>query len=269
MIPFTIYEFRLYVPVIVNGVSTHALLDTGATRCNISPLLAKGLPTTQMGMSHGALSSRQSRRVRLESLSFLDETWSDLEVSENVPDAFKEMPFEVNASLDATTLLSKPLALSFKEQQIGFVEAPLREDLVCVPLELLRSLPFITCVLDGKPLYTIFDTGAGYSVINKARRVESVPNARHAYNLNEVGDVNGVEQTISVWESGPLEVGNFSLGNCAFLEMDLSALEAKLETQVDFILGINTLLTSSLVLVVDVPAQRFCIAPHGTSVTQF
>ena len=206
--------------------------------------------------------------MSLESLSFLGETWSDLEVSENVPDAFEGMPFEVDASLDATTLLSKPLALSFKEQQIGFVEAPLREDLVCIPLELFRSLPFITCVLDGKPLHTIFDTGAGYSVVNKARQAESAPHARHAYDLHEVGDVNSVEQTISVWESGPLEVGSVSLGTCTFLAMDLSALEAKLQTQVDFILGINTLLTANLVLVVDAPARRFCIAPHGTSVTQ-
>lgn len=268
MIPFTISEFRLFAPVVVNGISTQALLDTGATRCDVSPLLVKDLPTEKMGMSHGALSSRQSRKVRLESLGFLGETWSDLEVSENVPDAFKGMPFEVGASLDAKTLLFKPLVLSFKEQQIGFVEAPLREDLVCVPLELFRSLPLITCVLDEKPIHTIFDTGAGYSVVNSARREISAPRARHAYDLDEVGDVNGVTQTISVWESGPLEIGSVSLGTCTFLEMDLTALEAKLQTQVDFILGINTLLTSSLVLVVDAPAQRFCIAPHGISVTQ-
>ena len=268
MIPFTIHEFRLYAPVVVNGAATYALLDTGATRCSISPIYAKGLPVARTGMSHGALSSRQSNKVRLESLNFLDSTQNDLEVSVDIPEAFESMPFEVGATLDAATLLSKPLALSFKEQQVGFVTSPLREDLVCVPLELFRSLPFITCMLDGKPLHTIFDTGAGYSVINEARQAESAPHARHVYNLHEVGDVNGVAQTISVWESGPFGVGGISLGTCTFLAMDLSALETKLQTQIDFILGINTLLTSNLVLVVDAPTRRFCIAPHGTLVTQ-
>ncbi len=268
MNPFTMHEFRLYAPVAVNGSATYALLDTGATRCSISPLLAKGLPVERTGMSHGALSSRQSNKVRLKSLNFLDSTQNDLEVSVDVPEAFESMPFEVGATLDAATLLSKPLALSFKEQQVGSVTSPLREDLVCVPLELFMSLPFITCVLDAKPLHTIFDTGAGYSVINKARQAESAPHAWHAYDLHEVGDVNGVAQTINVWESGPFEAGSISLGTCTFLAMDLSVLETKLQTQVDFILGINTLLTANAVLVVDAPTQRFCIAPHGTSVTQ-
>jgi len=181
---------------------------------------------------------------------------------------FAGLPFEVGCLLDATTLLAKPLALSFKEQQIGFIESPLRDDLVCVPLELVETLPFIICALNSRPLHTIFDTGAGYSVINSARRETLAPQARHAYDLNDVGDAHGARQIIRVWESSPLEVGGFSLGSCAFLEMDLSALEVRLQTQVDFILGVNTLLTSNLVLVVDAPNRAFGIAPHGTSVTK-
>lgn len=215
---------------------------------------------------HGALSARQSDRVRLESLSFLDATRNDLEVSIGVIDA--GAPFEVGCLLDATTLLSRPLAMSFKEQQIGFVEPPFRDDLVRAPLELIETLPFITCTLDGRPLHTIFDTGAGYSVINSARRETLAPRARHTYDLNDVGDANQARQTVGVWESGPLEVGGFSLGRCAFLEMDLSALETRLQTQIDFILGVNTLLTANLVFVMDAPNRHLGIAPYGTRVTK-
>lgn len=265
MISFAMYEFRLYAPATVNGRATYGLIDTGATRCGVSPRLAEGLRVERTATVHGALSTQQSNRVRLESLSFLNVTRSDLEVSVGVIEA--GAPFEVGCLLDATTLLSKPLALSFKEQQIGFVEPPFRDDLVRVPL-LFGTLPVIICMIDGRPLRTIFDTGAGYSVINRARQETLAPRARRAYDLNEVGDANNTRQTVSVWESGPLEVGSFLLGNCAFLEMDLSALEMKLQTQVDFILGVNTLLTASLVCVVDAPNREFGIAPHGTQVTK-
>lgn len=266
MISFAMYEFRLYAPATVNGRATNGLIDTGATRCSISPDLAEGMRVERTALVHGALSAQQSNRVRLESLSFLDATRNDLEVSVGVIEA--GAPFEVGCLLDATTLLSKPLTLSFKEQQIGFVETPLRDDLMRVPLEILETLPFITCVLDGEPLHTIFDTGAGYSVINSSRRQTLAPRARLAHTLNDVGDANQTRQTLSVWESGPLEVGSFSLGNCAFLEMDLSALETKLQTRVDFILGVNTLLTSNPVLVLDAPNREFGIAPYGTRVTK-
>lgn len=266
MISFAIYEFRLYAPATVNGRATNGLIDTGANRCSISPQLAEGLPVERTAIVHGALSAQQSNRVRLESLSFLDSIRNDLEVSVGV--IAGGAPFEVGCLLDATTLLSKPLALSFKEQQIGFVEPPFRDDLVRVPLEVVETLPFITCTLDGTTFHTIFDTGAGYSVINSARRKTLAPRAHHAYDLNDVGDANQARQTVSVWESGPLEVGGFSLGHCAFLEMDLSVLETKLQTQVDFILGVNTLLTANLVFVMDAPNRQLGVAPQGTRVTK-
>jgi predicted aspartyl protease len=268
MLPFTMHEFRLYIPATVNGVPTYAFLDTGATRCDISPSLAKDLPVTRTSMVHGALRAQRANRVRIDTVGFLDEMWKDIEVGVDASGAFTTVPFDVGITLDASRLLAKPLALSFKEQMLGFVKPPLREDLMCVPLELFKTLPFITCVLDGKPLRTIFDTGAGYSVINKARQEELAPSSQYAYSLNEVGDVTGARETISVWESPLLEVGGIELGACTFLAMDLGALEAKMQTQVDFILGINTLLASNLVLVVDAPKQKLCIAPHGTVVTQ-
>lgn len=246
MIPFTMHEFRLYIPATVNGIPTYAFLDTGATRCDISPLLAEGLPIERTGTVHGALGARQANRVRVDTVAFLGELWSDIEVGVDASGAFETVPFDVGITLDASRLLAKPLMLSFGEQQLGFVDKPLSEELICVPLELFKTLPFITCTLNGKPLRTIFDTGAGYSVINKARQEELAPQARHAYNLDEVGDVTGAKQTISVWEGASLEVGSVSLGVCAFLAMDLSALETKMQTQVDFILGINALVITYL-----------------------
>lgn len=58
-VPLTIHEFRLYAPVQINGVETHAFLDTGATSVNLTPAAAAALERVGAIGMRGAFSEQQ------------------------------------------------------------------------------------------------------------------------------------------------------------------------------------------------------------------
>ncbi len=50
MIPFTIHEFKLFVPVSLNRQVINAHLDTGATMSSVMPDLAAGLARVEIDL---------------------------------------------------------------------------------------------------------------------------------------------------------------------------------------------------------------------------
>ncbi len=113
---------------------------------------------------------------------------------------------------------------------------------------------------------TIFDTGAGFSVLNSARRAELGLQAENTYS-QEVSDPTGARIVMEVFWHSRFGVKDISLGECEFFAIDLAAVEMGLGTQVDFVLGVNTMLRSGCVWVVDSNTGSIWLANTGVEVT--
>lgn len=269
--PFTMHEFKLFAPVTLNGKESYAFLDTGAHRVSVTSSVAKDMEVkgtkTILGAS-GTLGARQVSTVRMAQLEFLGETLKDIEATVDPSDVryFAGVPFEVSLTLNGSTILAKPFMLDFKRQHLGFVSPPFRADLVTAPLKQVKGLPFTSFSLGERAVHTVFDLGAGFSVLNAARQGDLAPDASYAYE-QEVGEPGGLTRPIGVWQSSSLSFSGLNLGICEFLAIDLSTVEEKIGTPVDFIFGVNTMLTSGRVWLLNPLENHIGVVPHGVSVT--
>jgi hypothetical protein len=167
--------------------------------------------------------------------------------------------------LGVPILLAKPLIVDFKRLRIGFVSPPFHSDLIHIPAEFVRGLPIFEGYLEGKPLQVIFDLGAGFSVLNSVRREELGLELGFAY-FEEVNDPSGAKATVPVWRHSRLGVEGFLLGECEFLAMDLTAVEAGLGRRIDSILGVNAMLRSGCVWVIDPSSSCMWLTDTGIDV---
>ena len=264
--PLTIHEFKLFVPVVLNGRAAYAFLDTGATMHRVTAAASEGMERIGVSASQGAFGRRERESVRIAALSFLGEPFDDLTADvDDDPEHFAGVPFPVSLALGVRVLLAQPLVLDFKRLRIGFVKDALRPDLVRLPAEFVRGLPLITCQLGHHDLHAMFDTGAGFSTLNAVRLKHLGVAVRHAYSL-EAKDSTGASEVVEVFGGPQLALNGLSLGEVEFLAIDLRAVEELLGTRVDFVLGVNTMLTSARVWVVDAREKCIRLATHGVDV---
>ena len=267
MIPFTLNTFRIFVPVSINHKETLAFLDTSASSCSLVSSLAEGLKVTEQRTIMGALGEVKVDQVQIKELTFLEETFRGLEATVDVSGAFDTLPFEAGITLDASTLLANPFLISFKEQTLGYTQQALRDDVETTKLELFKTLPFFQLTMGSQSLRSIFDLGAGFTTFNEAKRRRLAPDAKELYKL-EVHDPTGAKQTIKVWQSPKLKLGNLSLGQTEFLSIDLTALEEKMDTEVDLIFGINTMLTANAVWLLDAQKNQLTLTTSSNTITR-
>ncbi len=266
MRPFVIHEFKVFAPMTLNGQNAFAWLDTGGAGHAISPVAAMGMEEVGKETVLGALGWEERRVIRVASLGFLGELFCDVHASvENVLATLEDVPFTVSMRLGAPILLARPLVVDFKRLKIGFVSPPFRNDLVRIPLESVKGLPVFEGYLGAKPVRAIFDLGAGFSVLNSARLDEFGPELEFVYS-EEVTDPSGAVAIIEVWRHPRLGVQDVLLGECEFLTIDLTAVEEKLGTRVDLVFGVNTMLRSGRVWVIDSHSSNIWLADAGVEV---
>lgn len=266
MQPFTIHEFKIFAPVTLNAQSTFAYLDTGGAGNAISPIAATGMEEVGEETVLGALGQEKRKVVRIDNLVFLGESFCNVHASiEKALAELEGVPFQVSIRLGAPILLAKPLVVDFKRLKLGFGAPSFQDDWVHIPAQFIKGLPFFESHMEGKPLRTIFDLGAGFSVLNAARYGELGLEFDFVYS-EEVNDPSGTEATVDVWRHPQLGVSQMLLGECEFFVIDLTAAEQKLGTRIDFILGVNTMLRSARVWVLDSSSSSIWLADAGTVV---
>lgn len=263
---FTIHEFRIFVPISLNGQEAFAYLDTGGARHAISPVAAAGMERVGQETVQGALAWEERQVVRIDALEFLGETFCDVPASiEDALATLEDVPFQVSMRLGAPILLARPLVVDFKRLRIGFATPPFRSDLVHIPAEFIEGLPVFETRLGEKTVVSLFDLGAGFSVLNAARREELGLPFDFVYS-EQVSDPTGTEATIDLWQYPQFGVRDVALGECEFLAIDLTAVEARLGARIDFVLGVNTLLRSARVWVIDSSSGSIWLANTGVEV---
>ncbi len=255
MVPFTIHQLKLFVQAEINDRLVLAYLDTGTPRTLLSPDGARRFLS-------GPQSSAPNAAVALGSVRFLEMEFRDVPATVAELEHLSEIPFDAPLALGAQVLLSMPLILDFKRHQIGFADQPLRRELAVIPAEFHRGLTMIPFTLNGRELRGIIDTGSGYSVINAARAPQLLGRSELSFEL----EVAGADEKMKVYRSPDLVAGDVSLGDCEYLLMDLSDAERGLGTQIDFILGVNTLITSGRVWVLNFAGRNVRIVRNGIEV---
>ena len=252
---------RIFAPVQVGQNAGYAHLDTGARYSTISQSYAERLPQVGSRQVHGALEETEVAQVCLEAFSFLGETYRDvtLDVKPDAVGRLDALPFKVLLALGCDTLLQKQLRLDLANNEIGFLEdTPATTD-SCIEADFgFFGMPFFKLGVGTRTLHTLFDTGAAMSVLNQRLLTELGDTVGEGEKL-EVEDATGAKHMIPTFECQTLHIGTIPFGECQVLAIDLGHAERELNTQIDFVFGVNAMMDKEWVI--DRP--RKCLEIRG------
>ncbi len=241
--PLTIHEFKLFAPAQVNQVNTLAYLDTGANLITISPKLAEGLPRAGTKTVGSAFEQRTFEVVETIEIDFLGHhRCADARVNSISDDP---LPFSAEVTLDTFTIFAQTLIFDFRLLNISLAKQASADMWIELPAKFLEKTG--ACLLqlasqDGT-VYTLFDTGAGLSVINSAHVAELHLNLQPAFDL-EISDAVGAKTMQTVSLCSGLHIGNVVLPSFDCFSVDLQTIETALGNRIDLVLGANAMLRS-------------------------
>ncbi len=243
---FIIHEWLLLVPVSVNGQKGWANLDTGATTSSIIDEMTRDLKVWRETTVRGAIREQSREIVKLREVELFGEKFGNLDVTID-KDFLKQLPVDALMTCGTDVLYSHPLILDFKELKVGFAEKNRVSD-DGMEITKIKGLVTFQMNLGDSKVTALFDTGAGFSVVNGNHLGDYAYEITPLYSI-EVKDPMGGVDIVDVF-SGDLHIGELELKDEEFLMMDLSGIEDALQTRIDFILGASTLLRSNAIWVV-------------------
>jgi hypothetical protein len=235
---------RIFAPVQVGQNAGYAHLDTGARYSTISQSYTEGLPWVGSRQVHGALEETEVAQVRLETFSFLGETYGDvaLDVKPDAVGGLDTLPFKVIMALGCDTLLQKRLRLDLARNEIGFLEDTQATTGSCIEADFgFFGMPFFRLGIGTRTLHALLDTGAAMSVLNPRLLTELEDTVGEGEEL-EVEDATGAKHMIPTFECQTLHIGAIPLGECQVLAIDLEHAKRELNTQIDFVFGVNAMM---------------------------
>ena len=255
---YRVDDYRLFAPVRLGPIVAYAQVDTGAKRSFVRRSFATEFPRVGRGHMRGALHQTEVEQCRAAGVSLLGRDFAALVLSVQ-PDelcGYATLPFPVAMTAGIDMLYGAPLFLNFTAREIGFVEpswSPGADSAPVAALELVRGFALFDLTLGGQRLRALFDTGAGYSVLN-ARHLEGLLGELREAAAENVTDPAGGDAVVPVYAHDSLSISGHSLGPGRFLVMDLTSVEQAMSATVDFVFGFDTMVNHAWV--VDVPGGR-------------
>ena len=235
---FIIFSWYIFMPVEVNGKQTFAQLDTGAQKCRVTKAFSQYLDPigeVQAGGVHGRQTVRQ---VSLRDLTFLDKPFNELEATViEREDIFGEPPFDVDCVLSGDVILAEPILFDFRLQTLGKAQASDLAQPAFQPLDSSSGLPFLE-LRGERDFNAVFDLSASITVINSNCLAEFP--AKKLFEL-PIHDTLNAEQMLGFYDVGKVSFGGYTLSVEA-ISADLSGISDAVGKQVDFILGVNTMM---------------------------
>ena len=237
-----VYKLQLFAPVRVGERWGYAFVDTGAGHSRLLTPHAAPYERLEPRQSRGALGTMRLERCSVPSVTFLDRAYRDLVV--DIQSDFSVDPppkREVSVCAGQDVLTREPLHLDFEARELGFRA---RDTLPKAPAQ---TLPFrrtgkvyaFEMQLGGAALPTLFDTGAGISLLN-ARYLEDV-NDLETLDSVDTTDTSGTVQSLPVYRHPRPEVAGVPWGGFRFLVADLSAVERAANATIGMIYGFEAL----------------------------
>jgi hypothetical protein len=174
-------------------------------------------------------------------------------------------PADVLLRLGTPQLFEQPLLLDFKQLKIGFVSRPFAARTFFMPCSFVFGIPFIELQLSNKSIRVLFDTGAGYSVVNTVHLEELGIDTTHR-NVLPVTDANDTKITHEIISLSGLSCVGQTIPASEFILMDLSTIETALQTRIDVILGANTMLRAGWNWLIDASENSIGFIANGLDV---
>lgn len=240
----SIHELKMYAPVQVGDRSVSAFLDTGANQVSISEELAAGLPRIDETRTRSAFGETTYDVVNVD-FTFLDASYHDKR-ARILPPTQADIPFQTGVTLDAPTIFSQPILFDFHLLAIARPAALSGVAWQPLPARFTESgLCFVQLAAESAPVWALFDTGAGFSVINSTHLPEIGLQLRPGYQI-EVTDATETKAMQQVDACVGLTVHDRLFPPFDAFSVDLTGIETALDHRIDMILGANAMLQSGL-----------------------
>jgi Retroviral aspartyl protease. len=236
-------NFAIFSSAWVNGRRTYGQLDTGASKSFVKSGSKIDLTFVRETEVKGALGSSSSQEMILRDLKFLGKSYTDMHVI-SVKSETKEK-YSVRSDLTlGTDVLYDFDGICFDLKK-NVIESSNREMNNKVNIEMKKGLAFFPLQFGNREVSALFDTGAGYSVLNKKYAKEFV--IKKGREL-EVSDPAGGKRRVNTFIQKNTMVGNVELNSNEFLILDLSEIEVILGFDLTFVFGVNMMLARKWML---------------------
>lgn len=249
---FVINDYRLFVPARMDSVSGYAQLDTGATSNMVARSVSDSFKNLGTSTMKGAFGELRTENVAIRSLRLLGSTFHGItaRIQPDGPAGFRDLPFRavMTAGVELLYRKEKRLHLDFRGNSVSLLEqsanVPSNRGLNSVQVFFLfpfRLASFQSEIGEAKLANTLFDTGAGWSVLN-SRLLGNLEQSLKREKRVEATDPTGGRAKIPVFSHSDFRIGGASLGKTKFLAIDLTDVEKGLNSKVDFVLGLGSML---------------------------
>lgn len=249
---FIINDFKLFVQAELDSLSGYAQLDTGAVSTMVASSVAGSFKKVGASTLRGAFGELRTELVAVGCVKLLGSTFRNIRarVQPDEHAGFTKLPFKaiMTAGTDLLFETEAALRLDFRRSSASYVSGSVktpsahRED--SVPFHFMtpyRLVVFRSEMGNTKLRSTLFDTGAGFSVLNADRFDELAPCLKREEPV-ETTDPTGGKSKIPVFRHDGFQIGGVPFGTVRFLVIDLASVEKVLHGKVDFILGLDTML---------------------------
>jgi hypothetical protein len=228
-------------------MKVYAQLDTGASRTFVRPKLRGQLRYLGEGRKMmGVFGDDRSELGQIDEMQFLGHVFKKLSVNLSKAERGPEV-YSVESAMTLGTdvlfsLMNMGFSLSFSDQTISFTGIQ-PSGMKKLRITMDRSLAFLGACIDGKNLNALFDTGAGFSALNKrVLNDEGAPKELKCVRELVVTDPVGGNSKVPVFTCDEFSLAGFGYRNIEFLILDFSKIERVSGLQIDFVFGVNLMM---------------------------
>ncbi|MGC8669276.1 MAG: retropepsin-like aspartic protease [Chthonomonadales bacterium] len=148
--------------------------------------------------------------------------------------------------------------MDLRAGHVGFIQADPPEALEAVTeLRMERGFAFFTLHIASAQLHALFDTGAGYSVLNR-RCLAEVKGQVEDLGYEAASDPTGASARVPLFRAVEACIGKRTLPPFRFLAIDLGPVEELLGVPLDFVFGVEAMAGSEWIV-----DGRACVLWNG------
>ena len=244
LVYLTIHELKMFAPVQVNGQRTLAHLDTGATIVTVSPRFTESLSRTGKVKTRSAFEEKEFDSALVD-IEFMGDVLTEVH-ARVYEDQDSTTPFEWGLSLSGHELFRKAIIYDFHLLGLLPGEAVEREAWEEISAEFLDiGLCIVEMQIEARRVKTLFDTGAGVTVVNKRHTKDNGMILEPGFEM-EIWDATGANRKEEIKVCRGLRLGRIAMPAFDSIEVDLSKIEEAIGHRIDLVFGANAMLKSGL-----------------------
>jgi hypothetical protein len=258
---------RLFTRVLIDGITGLAQVDTGANHSFLHENSVKYFQQVKesFGSASGAIESGiKVQKYTIKSLEFIGQNYENLtlnyfgghKILTNI-----QYPVLLTVGTDILFRSDKALCLDPYMNRLTFTTfntASSNDFINFTEIEFCSGLAVFGMKLGRHELRAVFDTGAGYSVLNSTS-LTRLKNDTESLGYEDITDPFGNSSKAPLLLHPDAKISDINFGAVKMLCMNLSAVESALGSRIDLVLGLDTIIKHKWL--VDVNRSRLYFTP--------